>query len=1216
MRHFWGASEVYHGLGGCLLMFIGLLVSNQTVAGELVSLRAEFGLPRVTIALSAMERQALQTRGVIRLGVTADGYEPLEVVHDQVVEGIGADYLTIIGSALEVAVQVQVYADWPSALDALMAGRVDVLGRGSSYEQQLPGVLLSQPYTENNPVLVGRGVDMGEEALRSGGRMAAVDGYASAKELAARFPNMTMETFETVREALHSIEYQNNRWLVGDAVTVAYHLASAELPNLRMRPLGQWQPPGYGFVFREEDAWLRDQFNRVLAATPRLAQANILSRWGVNARFDTLQASSFTTQQLEWLATRPEIRVVVSGAIPPYSFFDDEGRFHGMLADLLAEVGLRSGMRFTWVRKDTINDVVDSLARGTADMTALLLPTPERRQVMSFTEPFAKSSFALVAPRQSAFRTMADVRGKKVAMVRGSSVLQYVHKQYPQVQPVLTAGYLEALLAVANGDAEAAILVLPVARYMINQFFAKELRLVTSLPGEQAALRFAVSKDNPMLYEVLQTVVSQLEPRLISSLVERWQSSLPAESSVWGGYERKMRRVYYAVTVVALILLSWLGYLYFNRLRLRAEKNRQAFRSALLDGIPQSVAVLDLQARFVLCNQTFFDVFRITPQAVIGRTWSEIEGLDQTHEAIWSAQNQVFLSFHDVTDVQQIKLHIQGDVVTFRRWAVPHRKADGQLLGVVMGWIDVSDTQSLLQQLHEARDQAVLASEAKSRFLAVMSHEIRTPLNAIIGLLELTLERVDRGEAWDRALIEVAFSSSQGLMLLIGDILDLAKIESGKLTLEPRRSNPRTILESLQRVFEGLARQKGLYLEVDLQLESDKDVLLDDGRLKQVLSNLLSNAIKFTEHGGIRLAVSGHEEGEVLCMELVVHDTGIGIAQTDQGSLFQPFSQVPGSPHQRSGTGLGLVICQQLIGMMGGQLRLDSELGFGTRVTVQVQVPLLSTLPVPSPPSPVEARVQARLKVLLVDDHKPNRLLLRQQLLFLGHEVREAEEGQQAFSLIKTEPFDVVITDCNMPVMDGYELTRQLRAAQHAGELSRCVIVGFTANAQAEEKVRCQQAGMDDCLFKPVGLGKLSACLAKMSQSAAGMKFEAPPEAANHQAPSSPLFDLPSLMALAGDDGQVVKMLLRELYDTNQVDIERFDFLMSARRWQEMRPIVHRLKGAARMVGAHELICVTQHFERALAQPGVDNDASINAMAVWDAVERLQADVRHWLSHS
>lgn len=216
---------------------------------------------------------------------------------------------------------------------------------------------------------------------------------------------------------------------------------------------------------------------------------------------------------------------------------------------------------------------------------------------------------------------------------------------------------------------------------------------------------------------------------------------------------------------------------------------------------------------------------------------------------------------------------------------LPYKDSDGAVIGMIAGWIDISERQLLLGMVQEA-------NRAKTTFLATMSHEIRTPMNAVIGMLELTLKKADQG-VLDRFAIEVASSAAHGLLDLIGDILDIARIESGKLSLTPERANLRELVTSLARIFEGLAEQKHLQLLLDLDVEADCDVLIDPLRFKQIVSNLLSNAIKFTTEGEIRLTlkVLPASAEKQLCIRLRVEDSGMGISSEDQQRLFSPFSQ-------------------------------------------------------------------------------------------------------------------------------------------------------------------------------------------------------------------------------------------------------------------------------------------------------------------------------------
>ena len=396
------------------------------------------------------------------------------------------------------------------------------------------------------------------------------------------------------------------------------------------------------------------------------------------------------------------------------------------------------------------------------------------------------------------------------------------------------------------------------------------------------------------------------------------------------------------------------------------------------------------------------------------------------------------------------------------------------------------------RELEAARQAAVAADRAKDVFLATMSHEIRTPMNGVLGLLELLAIAELRPE--QRTQVNIIRESAQSLLRIIDDLLDFSKIEAGRLEVFPEATSITRVVTLVAEGFRGAASSKKLVLDIQIDPRIAPSLWVDGLRLRQILNNLVSNAIKFTENGKVSLTAELlAREGDQDVVLFEIRDTGIGIRPEDQEKLFQPFTQVAASTSRKfGGTGLGLSICRRLAGMMGGEIRLKSAVGSGTTVSLQLRMERAAAPPAEpaalvekaGSAAPAFARrpcpdiAQAEREgtlVLAVDDHPINRMVLQRQLASIGYASEVAEHGREALELWRSGRYGLVVTDCHMPELDGYALTRAIRAEETARKLPRVPIIAFTANAMAGEAETCLAAGMDDYLAKPVQLAELAA---------------------------------------------------------------------------------------------------------------------------------------------
>lgn len=493
---------------------------------------------------------------------------------------------------------------------------------------------------------------------------------------------------------------------------------------------------------------------------------------------------------------------------------------------------------------------------------------------------------------------------------------------------------------------------------------------------------------------------------------------------------------------------------------------------------------------------------------------------------------------------------------------------------------EIARRKQIERELTAAREFAETANRARSEFLATVSHEIRTPLNGVLGMTELLLDSGVSGE--QEEFVRIAHRSARKLLEIINDILDMAQLEAGRLALNAVAFELAPCVEEALQTFRDQARSKGLRMTVDVA--PPPGLLVGDAeRLKQILGNLVSNAVKFTDHGEIRIRVSHRVwfPGEIL-LRIEVADTGVGIPPEARSRLFQPFSLVDASlTRSFGGAGLGLAISRQLVQLMGGEIDFTSQFRRGSTFWVEVPMEVRPGAEATRGAAAVSPQPAAagRCRVLVVDDNALNREIATHLLARLGLAADHAASGLEAIQAVSRGSYDAILMDCQMPQLDGYEATRQIRRRE-AGGPTRVPIVALTANVLPGDRQLCLDAGMDDYLTKPVRLERLAAVLRRW------IPLEAPPPATAAAAPGAAppaapqrVVDRERALAAVGGDME----LLRELAGMFQRDAEQMLARVRAEAArgdaEAMWKAAHSLKGALASFGAQSVFETAQRAE-------------------------------------
>ena len=508
--------------------------------------------------------------------------------------------------------------------------------------------------------------------------------------------------------------------------------------------------------------------------------------------------------------------------------------------------------------------------------------------------------------------------------------------------------------------------------------------------------------------------------------------------------------------------------------RMEAEEEYGTILLTALDGF----WITDLEGRFLEVNDAYCDLIGYSREELLSMCIQDVEALEDKQEQFGHMERIIkqgrdrFETTHRCKDGSFVDVEISTKHITAH---------GGRFVAFIR---DITDRRRWEREQESAKLAAEAANRAKSEFLANMSHEIRTPLNGVLGMMQLMLETPLNGE--QRECLELAMNSGRSLIQIIGDILDLSRIESGRMEVREEAFSLEKTISSLESAFLNEAAGKGLP-PVRYQLDPALPAVLlgDSGRLRQVLFNLVGNAVKFTERGDVRVRAypeSIEDSGRLnLCFE--VSDTGIGIPADRLESIFEPFIQVDGSYTRKyGGTGLGLAIVKRLVEVMDGTVQVESQVGMGTVFHVRIPMKALQgESSAEAEPSAVIAPPEAMnpmssLRILLAEDDFSNQLLARRMLEKQGHTVAWVENGREALAALGKKAFDLVLMDVQMPEMDGTEATREIRKDERFRNVP---IVAMTAHAMAGDRERFLAAGMDDYLAKPIDMEELKKVLAR-----------------------------------------------------------------------------------------------------------------------------------------
>lgn len=1141
------------------------------------------------LPVSAEQRLWLQRKQTLTMGILNYDSPPygLRTLTNEY-EGLNADYIGLVAAQLGLQVKLVQFENSEQRWRALSNGDIDIIPNVTV--AQIPQrFVTSVPYYHESLILAVKTSD--RESLPTdlaGITVTMVEGYVSLKDVQQQYPRAKIQIFDNYQEALSAVAFGSARVFLGNR----YPIGRNFLNNLRIERFASLPVRQVSFALRQSTSPLALLINRSLLAISPEKKIEIQQLWQSDLNSGLNQPLSLTLTEQRWINEHPEIKVLLYGNdnTAPAAFIDDSGAVRGIAADVLALMALKTGVKFTFHTVQSLDELTHQLNSCNANMVAALAPSSGRRQQMLFSNPFIRTAFALVTAKDNEnVMRLTDLRGKKLALVREAALTHEISIRYPEIQQVIFDNDEDMFNAVASGKIDAAVVLLMTADYQVSNRFRNKLKIINTVGDITAHVAFAVSKNDPELRDILNKVLKTLPPDELELLAKRWRpTNMVVVNNFWG--EHRLTLIVTAAIALCILALAIARAFWLRREVSNAAKQITTLQK-LLDSMPFPITLRDLEGHLTYCNNHYLELVNAPHDEIIGKKITELPRNISLEQAMFFQKKSEEVILTDdayINDLEIILYDKEGNEEQHRTiniWMLPWYDTNGRTIGVVAGSWDISERSILLQQLSEASDRAEASNRAKSTFLSTMSHEIRTPMNAIIGMLDMAIKRGRQGEH-DLHALEVAQESAEGLVGLIGDILDLSRIEGGHLEFRPVQMNLGTLINQLLVIFNGLAIDKNIILNKTFSHEAIIDVTGDPLRIKQVLSNLLGNAIKFTDHGSVTLEVHQEINTDAGLVNFIIDviDSGVGIDEAQQATLFKPFSQ---ADNRRAGTGLGLYISRNLCESMGGSLTLTSKPLQGTCVRAEFALPIAQTKDEPQKVAEKIVSQSETLNVLVVDDNAANRMLLAKQLAWLGHHAHVAVGGMEALELWQQHIFDVIITDCNMPQMNGYQFTQHIREYEARTGQAAVYILGFTANAMHEIVERCLAAGMNGCLFKPCSINSLAEALNRLE----GRTI----------APLDLNYVVSQDVSLQKELHQRLKLSLQEDFLAMQQAVENDD-------WSTMGDLSHRMMGSVRIVRERELAKACQIMEAAChAEP-------VNVPACREGWHNLQQQIERWLA--
>jgi two-component system sensor histidine kinase EvgS len=991
-------------------------------------------------------------------------WAPFEFRNEQGLhDGLGHELLLIISKLTGIKFHYSTDV-WDKSISKVQNKEKDLLVAIFKTEDRGNDLLFSQPYTKLlNYFFIRNNIKITKIDELNGLRLAVIRNSAMEAEIKERLPRLRFVYVDSPEQAIDYIIEDKADVLYDSHAVINYHLSEKAVTNIiPFKTLPNTPIKNLHIAVRDDYQPLIGIINTVLTHIENTELKTLLDKWLINKTLIDNPRVLLTEQEKKWLLKNNHFTFVADPQWMPYESIDKQQKHIGIIPTYLDIIAKTLNISFELIPTDNWQESSDNLLSNRVNIGSASSSYKPFSQ-LSFTDSYINSPFVFIMRNEDKYiDNINQVLNKRITLISDYSSTNSLIKRFPDKKFQFVTSAEQGLEDLSSGKTDVFISSLAQANYFIAEQGYNGLRVVGKTEYI-LDIRFALQPEFQMLVPMFNKVIASISTVEKQQVLDKWGDK---KLLVKTNYQLVLFIIVIA-SIIVLIIVIW------NRrlkqevvLRTKTElslKQSERNLSVVIDNIPVIIYVTDIKTNnLLMANNNAIKELAIEHEKISTLSGNEF----YQGELIEASDKQVQITTRDNK--------IIDGLLSIKQIRYQNKNARLHIL------VNLNERILMERDLESAKDVAESANKAKSEFLANMSHEIRTPMNAIIGFTELLYEQIQDKKL--KSFVKTIKSAGSSLLLLINDILDLSKIEAGKLTIDKEVCNPHNIFEDISNVFTMNVRSKGLDFMLEVDEKIPNSLLLDSTRIRQILFNLVGNAVKFTDTGTITLRAAAENENVIhstVDLRIDVEDTGIGIEKDKVNDIFKSFQQQEGqSVRKYGGTGLGLTISKRLTELMNGKISVTRTPNKGSCFSVYLKSVDISSIDV-NAKQIKETTKPAKIifddiRVLIVDDVKDNRKLLIEIFKNLNLTYQEACDGKEAVQFAEESQFDLIIMDIRMPEMDGYEAANIIKKTQ-----PNLPIVALTASVMRDDYERQRRKNFSGYLRKPVLKQELIAELQK-----------------------------------------------------------------------------------------------------------------------------------------